>query len=46
MIKITENKISADEFNTLTDKVGWWTRDVKELKIMVISDFEKYALTE
>lgn len=27
MIKIVENKISVDDFNYLTDKVGWGTRD-------------------
>ncbi len=27
MIKIDENKISIDNFNYLTDKVGWGTRD-------------------
>ena len=27
MIKIVENKISADDFNYLTEKVGWGTRD-------------------
>lgn len=26
MIKIVENKISVDDFNYLTDKVGWGTR--------------------
>lgn len=29
MIKIVENKISIDNFNYLTDKVGWGTRDTK-----------------
>ena len=29
MIKIDENKISVDDFNYLTDKVGWGTRDIK-----------------
>lgn len=27
MIKIVENKISGDDFNYLTKKVGWGTRD-------------------
>ena len=27
MIKIVENKISVDDFNYLTDKVGWDTRE-------------------
>lgn len=27
MIKIIENKISVDDFNYLTNKVGWGTRD-------------------
>lgn len=27
MIKIVENKISIDDFNYLTDKVSWGTRD-------------------
>lgn len=29
MIKIVENKISVDDFNYLTDKVGWGTREFK-----------------
>lgn len=29
MIKIVENKISANDFNYLTEKVGWGTRDTK-----------------
>lgn len=29
MIRIDENKISIDNFNYLTDKVGWGTRDNK-----------------
>ena len=29
MIKIDENKISSDDFNYLTDKVGWGIRNVK-----------------
>ena len=29
MIKIDENIISVDDFNYLTDKVGWGTRDNK-----------------
>ena len=29
MIKIIENKISVDNFNYLTDKVGWGVRDTK-----------------
>ena len=29
MIKIVENKISVDDFNYLTDKVGWGTRDTE-----------------
>ncbi len=28
MIRTIENKISVDEFNYLTDKVGWGTRDI------------------
>ena len=27
MVKIDENRISADDFNYLTDKVGWGIRD-------------------
>lgn len=29
MIRVEENKISVDDFNYLTDKVGWGTRDTK-----------------
>lgn len=29
MVSIKNNKISANDFNYLTDKVGWGTRDVK-----------------
>jgi len=29
MIRLDENKISVEDFNYLTDKVGWGTRDVK-----------------
>lgn len=29
MIKIDESKISVDDFNYLTDKVGWGTRDTE-----------------
>lgn len=32
MIKIVENKISADDFNYLTNKVEWGTRDIKVIK--------------
>lgn len=37
MIRTIENKISVDDFNYLTDKVGWGTRDanvVEELRAM------------
>ena len=29
MVSIKNNKISANDFNYLTDRVGWGTRDVK-----------------
>lgn len=29
MIKICDSKILAKDFNYLTDKVGWYTRDAK-----------------
>lgn len=29
MIRVEENKILVDDFNYLTDKVGWGTRDAK-----------------
>ena len=32
MINIKNNKISANDFNYLTDKVGWGTRDVKVIE--------------
>ncbi len=32
MIRIDENKIAADKFNYLTEKVGWGVRDVKVLE--------------
>lgn len=32
MIRILENKITVDEFNYLTSKVGWGTRDVIVIK--------------